>query len=54
MPNFVEEGRILLPEFLFYPDDSKSKSVSLAASLNPATAAELNKLFPHQKTKGDY
>ncbi len=42
MPNFIEDDGILLPEFLFYFDDSKSKSDSPAAAFNPAAAIEGN------------
>ncbi len=40
MPKFIEDNGILLPEFLFYFDTSKSKSISPAANFNPATALE--------------
>ena len=42
MPNFIEDNGILLPEFLFYCDNSKSKSDSPAAAFNPAAAIEGN------------
>lgn len=42
MPNFIEDDGILLPEFLFYFDGSKSKSDSPAAAFNPAAAIEGN------------
>ena len=38
MPQFIEEDAILLPDFLFYFDDLKSKSISPAASFDPTTA----------------
>lgn len=38
MPPFIEEDAILLPDFLFYFDDLKSKSISPAASFNPTAA----------------
>ena len=40
MPKFIEDNGILLPEFLFYFDTSKSKSISPAANFNPATALD--------------
>ena len=40
MPKFIKDNGILLPEFLFYFDTSKSKSISPAANFNPATALE--------------